>query len=851
MNRKGLTKLVILIACMTFALSVYTVVALLFSGPKTTNYTLVLLDGQTVKLTGGKVSLTGDVDGLVYDKETGVYTAVNADSNSVDTVKSITATVKKNYGKKAIYDIKVYRVGNGTVNDPYNVNNAQVLCDLRTKSGANLANYNVVYDIDLKDVDWKPFGTIAEEFKGSFVGNGYKISNMSINVTNENRNDFIIEDPYNTDEKYFTVGFFGVTWDAKISGVNLVDFNINIAPDIILPDGSVFWDIGALVAYAHDTQIEGVEGGSFVSGTITETSFGITKGATGGLVGELRKSQISNYNVEVSIVSQKTGAYVGGLVGYAKKLNSSPKVGLNEIDNEYENSIKNCTVKAKVEADLTGVNTSVIAGICAQARNITVENVLVEGFTVTKKANTSTAVYNNIVAGAFGYINGVDYADGTLGYANVKNVTVKDMSADINKVLIAGFAMDIESSKVSILNSSVIGTTVLNGDYVAGFAIYNYGSVVYDEEFEGEYAVQAEVLAYSSGAGFATYNFGQIKNIAETRQKISVKVVWTGNKFYGSAIATEDVETFSVVDQVVTIAGVASYMAGDDAEISGFDVKAELVNGLNMAGIAGQVGIIKVVDTTEVDGVTKYAVKYLDKNMQFTNENTLSGGKIANCSVESKFATLTYTYRVGGAVCELGKGTIVDNVVSTIKLKAQDSNSTLGACAAVVGGLVAQVCDDNVTIINSSVVNSEIEVNHSDIISITSDIKYKWNIVGGLVGLVRAYNEGVDNYFVTNLTLTNNAVSKTTISSTVDLTDYAVKESEVARSVTNGIAGFIGVIQSLTETITENTVNEVSINVTSRVATENLVDLKIASKSITDDVSGIEANPETNTIKTI
>ena len=108
----------------------------------------------------------------------------------------------------------VYTKGQGTINDPYQISNAQQLNAIRY----NLkSNFVLVNDIDLSEYEnWVPI----PKFSGSLDGKGHTIKNLKI--------DYVIE---NNENK--CVGLFdGIKDSSRIKNINLKAIDINIKNNV-------------------------------------------------------------------------------------------------------------------------------------------------------------------------------------------------------------------------------------------------------------------------------------------------------------------------------------------------------------------------------------------------------------------------------------------------------------------------------------------------------------------------------------------------------------------------------------------------------------------------------------------
>lgn len=188
--------------------------------------------------------------------------------------------------------------------------------DLKLLNNNLDGDFILMGDVDLSDVDWAPVGSVDKPFTGKFNGNGYSISNLTLNVDNGTATE--------------NVGFFASTSDATISNV-LLD-NVTVNTPATYNKGAV----GTLIGVAADTNIDNV--------TVRNSSVqGHQK--TGGLIGSITtngsatNTKITNVNIDCDVNS---AYYSGGLVGYVETLGNSSLV--------IENSVVNGNVSASKKA---------------------------------------------------------------------------------------------------------------------------------------------------------------------------------------------------------------------------------------------------------------------------------------------------------------------------------------------------------------------------------------------------------------------------------------------------------------------------------------------------------------------
>ena len=148
----------------------------------------------------------------------------------------------------------------GSLSSPYRVRSAEDLDDVR--NGLH-AHYFQLADIDLSSIDnWEPIGEEYDGFTGSFNGNGYTISNLTIVGPCDVPN-----------------GLFGFADGAAFSKIKLEDVDISC--------GHV---VGGLVALGKDLQVTGCSSSGSVSG-----------GSGGGLVGRILGGTIANSSSSATV----------------------------------------------------------------------------------------------------------------------------------------------------------------------------------------------------------------------------------------------------------------------------------------------------------------------------------------------------------------------------------------------------------------------------------------------------------------------------------------------------------------------------------------------------------------------
>lgn len=177
--------------------------------------------------------------------------------------------------------------GDGTENNPYLIGRPQHLDQIRDFTGEDNANLHFIQTADI-DLDvppfnqgqgWSPIGSAGERFYGTYDGDGYSISGMTIDNVTTYR------------------GLFAYIDSATLKNIRLIDADVRASSRS-----------GILIGRAEDSRIINC----FVSGSYD----GGTAQNHGGLAGEIYGSMIIDSGVDVNMRCR--GRQLGGLVGDAE-----------------------------------------------------------------------------------------------------------------------------------------------------------------------------------------------------------------------------------------------------------------------------------------------------------------------------------------------------------------------------------------------------------------------------------------------------------------------------------------------------------------------------------------------------
>ncbi|MBP3633185.1 MAG: Ig-like domain-containing protein, partial [Oscillospiraceae bacterium] len=288
---------------------------------------------------------------------------------------------------------------------PVQIATAQELMDFaaRVNGGENTLSAVLTADIDLAGFDWTPMGTAQKPYRGTFVGGGFTIRNMTID------HDSTSADSY--------VGLFGAADGAVIKKLT-VQGSIHVSAEPVTTSR-----IGGIVGSAANTTMEDCVG--IVSITGKDGAAGYYN--VGGLVGYATDLTMTRCGNEADLTI--LGYNMGGLVGHvpagdgqtviSQSFNHGDLLGnqrLGGLVGTFTGSSNAATPNTIVDCYNAGDFNTVSAdgthlrqggGIIGSSAsgNITVKNCYVSGSTADAGSNTNDAV---IYAGVKTTLSGID-----------------------------------------------------------------------------------------------------------------------------------------------------------------------------------------------------------------------------------------------------------------------------------------------------------------------------------------------------------------------------------------------------------------------------------------------------------
>lgn len=391
-------------------------------------------------------------------------------------------------------------------------------------------------------------GYYDKAFKGTFLGNGYEIKNVSCEAT-------YIE----------YLGLFGYIDGATIKDLGLSNVTIN--------NGNNATNVGALIGYANNSTIENcyVSGGSINFSKNVKTSSSV-----GGLVGQSISSSINNCFSSIDInVSGKSDTYVntGGFIGisYGDTISNSYSLGNitqstrgiigGFVGDSNGNTVNDCYSMGNVKSTssdnnsiggFAGINQGVISNAYTTGKVETAyegDTASIGGFVGLQYDTLTNCVYNRD-SGTVN--NGAGYAvqDGAIGYSlaqiNAEGNGLPKLTGN-NPYIYRGINTNTTLAKLGL--SSVNDRTIT----------VNIDGVETTDTFDSSAKIQDVLDDLNGLSGVnATFENAQFKISANTTKNISVNGKLATTLFGDSITETNVYETHNTNDKLYYSTGTSA-----------------------------------------------------------------------------------------------------------------------------------------------------------------------------------------------------------------------------------------------------------------------------------------------------
>ncbi|NMP38095.1 MAG: hypothetical protein GX051_08275 [Clostridiales bacterium] len=409
-----------------------------------------------------------------------------------------------------------YNSGSGTSDSPWIITTPQQLAKLAQVVNNGTLDTSGKYfrlgaDLDLNNVSWTPIGTSSNYFKGTFVGIGYTISNLTAGSSLENR------------------GLFGVASGAYLSYITITNVSITNTEGFV---GSLCGNFRG-GSSARDCHVNGY----IFLGNTSPTS---QVECIGGMFGRVRDAaSISNCSVKVTNQYKKTisgwswlGGFVGQVYGSGTKsflnctvdgltviaqhtnANTPPRIGGFFGDMTDGGSSMTCTYKGCAVLNCTIQGAYYIGGFGFALRdNTEVSGCCVSNTSITDNGTMSGST-DNEVGGLFGFV-----ADSTvkirLCYSLISNFVFRGSSAGY-----VGAIVGKNEGGSGIYSSSSTSATYGNGNY---YLALSAGMTTGDGTSNSGNNISENYLKpVSSVAYFQSGNVASLLNVS--RETLSTKM---------------------------------------------------------------------------------------------------------------------------------------------------------------------------------------------------------------------------------------------------------------------------------------------------------------------------------------
>lgn len=393
--------------------------------------------------------------------------------------------------------------GNGSMNDPYQISNAQQLDAVRY----NLkSNFVLVNDIDLSKYNWEPIGGIKDieakdGFQGMFDGRGHTIKNLKM--------DYTLSSSDTDSGTTYQFGLFSNTQNSPgIKNVNLKDVDIKIQLGL-MEHSNQDVEVGTIVAYgseitnctatgnikvidiyevSSDVQIGGIckraaqvtnclSDVDIIYGKDNVTQYLHSKVSIGGIIAEAENvSSCINKGSIVCLSENVYDTFCGGIVGNGYNtvkqcknygnidVTSNRDIYVGGVMGVSNKSIENCINYGQISARNYGGNTIEAGGIVGEFSG---SNYDIDKIDKSVNCGNVTAISTNIYSSIGETLTG-GIAGRVKGYSTISNcynlsTSLLSRSQSQNGTILIPYIARVSNDSALLRNNYSLNTTTLNG----------------------------------------------------------------------------------------------------------------------------------------------------------------------------------------------------------------------------------------------------------------------------------------------------------------------------------------------------------------------------------------------------
>lgn len=349
--------------------------------------------------------------------------------------------------------VSAYGAAQGTAANPYMISTASQLQAINDDPDAY---YKLAGNIDLSGLDFEPIGNVdAGPFTGSFDGNGYTISNLTVD-SGKYAGLFGYNEGQVTDVTLSKVSVQGTKYVGGVVAYNDETGTVSQCEvrsgKIKAADGLSEMYVGGVVSYNSGT----FEGYSYNGADINANDNNGNIYA-GGIIGYSSSTVSFSANNKGNITAQRGVA--GGIIGYGSKLNLHSCINFGDVYGQsgaagIVEAYSSCTVyKCGNNGDITAVYNNAY-GIYADK----VSNSYNTGKIITTELyGTSCGVVGAVIESSFnsGYIEGEGRYENICGISGTASNSYNN--GNVNSLSWAEWTIGVDETSLSYNSGSVVG----------------------------------------------------------------------------------------------------------------------------------------------------------------------------------------------------------------------------------------------------------------------------------------------------------------------------------------------------------------------------------------------------------
>lgn len=462
--------------------------------------------------------------------------------------------------------VEAKAAGSGTVDNPIIITTAQQFNNMRNNI---YLHYRLGNDIDLSGFPyWTPIGTDIFPFSGSLDGNGYRVSNLTVNqefgnylglfgyLKGQVRNLQLID--INVTGRDYVGGLVGVSnyatiENCSVSGVVKAGNRVGGLAGVV-ESWSLVKDSSADVDVSGNSYVGGLIG--FYDGpnpVVNNSASGDVEsvgGYAGGLIGHMSLSRVTNSHASGNVTGRGTYSdYVGGLIGYSSS---------NQLEFSYATG--NIITESSFAGGLVGGNSGKIQ------KSYATGNVTANGFSSTAGGLVGSSDYNSSSikdSYATGQVTG-GAVGGTFG-----GLVGKNHGVILNSYSTGGISGSANS--FGGLVGSVGNFPSITGSY------YDRETTGQSDTGKGQPKTTAEMMA---AATFAGWDFNSVWSINEGVEYPKLRpyvatyaVTYNGNGHTEGAVPTDG--NSYPAGGAVTVLGNSGALARSGFVFAGWNTRAD------------------------------------------------------------------------------------------------------------------------------------------------------------------------------------------------------------------------------------------------------------------------------------